>query len=327
MRKKAKFSNGVEIVYDEKTGIAKLAQTSNLEQTQPLDVVNQQNDVEEGEDCLDIPRDESVGIKQTHPKEVKVYKYKYEMGDNGSDTDIVPRSSNDDGIGGKKVTFETEKADGYSSGNSDDYVQTLQDRPMPKPSGDPQNHAVVANENELMTRIAKLENALTEAKKQIKESSKALNEERLKREREKYARRIAQIEVEKGLANYSEAELEQVVEARLKYPVDILAHDLKRVESLPSVSASSNAIQKSANNTFKTGFEFNGGLQSSSAVNLFPTNVPDSFPQNTQELYMATSKRADRINSIAANLSQTGLGALFSDENIKDYEASKRRNY
>lgn len=318
MKKIETFSNGLTVSYDEKTGEVRIAQFSpQNKQTMPLDVVEEQDTVEPGETDLKVPRDESVGLKQTHPKEVKVYKYKFELGDNGSDTEIVPRSSNDDGVGGKKVTFEPEVADGYSSGDSDNYVQTLQKRPKPTPSGDPRNHAVVANE-ELMIRIAKLE-------KELKEAKRALTEERLLRGREKFARQIVNIEIEKGFFKpASEDEVETKVASYLKHPVDILENDLARVQSLPSVSASSKNNITTESSTIKKGFDAYGGLQTG-AASLIPTNIPSY--RNTKELYMA-STRTGNIDNLAKELQKhTRLGDQFSEENIKSYESDPRGKY
>jgi hypothetical protein len=302
-----------KVSFDEETGKIKLAQTSNIgKSTMPLDVIEQQDRVEEGETRLDIPRDESVGLKQTNPKEVIVYKYDYELGDNGSDTNIVPRSQSDDGIGGKKVTFESEIADGYDSGNSDNYVQTLQDRPKPTPSGNPQNRAVATKES--MLRIAKLE-------KELKEAKLALTEEKLKRDREKYARKIVQAEIEKGFFTpASDDDVDAKIESFLKNPVDVLANDLARVRSLPSVSNSK--ITTASRQTIKKGFDAFGGLQTG-AANLIDNNVPDDV-NSIKELYLATNG-VDKIANLSKEIQKnTRLGSMFSRENTEEYEKNTR---
>jgi hypothetical protein len=315
MKNKSTLQQKTKVSFDEETGKVTLAQTSiGKGQTMPLDVIEEQDRVEEGETRLDVPRDESVGIKQTNPKEVIVYKYDFELGDNGSDTEIVPRSQ-DDGIGGKKVTFEPEKADGYNSGNSDTYIQTLQDRPKPTPSGNPQNRSVANKEQ--MVRIAKLE-------KELKETKLALTEERLKRDREKYARKIVQAEIERGFFTpASDDEVDEKIESFLKNPVDVLANDLTRVRSLPSVASSSKNITTASTQTVKKGFDAFGGLQTG-AANLIPNNGPEI--KNTRDLYVATTKMGDNnITSLSQKIQEnTRLGSMFSDESIEEYKKSPR---
>jgi len=129
-------------------GSVKLAQSQERAQTMPLN----------HDDDVDIPRDESVGLKQTEPKEVvKIKNDKYELGKNrGQETDEVPRDSSGDGIGGKKVEFEAESGDKQTSGNPDNYVQTLVEQIDSTPAGDKKNHATVANlHSKIRTIVAK----------------------------------------------------------------------------------------------------------------------------------------------------------------------------
>jgi hypothetical protein len=119
------------------------------QQTMPLSV---EEDVDAG-----VPRDKSVGLNQTEPKSVNEV-IKGKGGDHGSGsgghTDVVPRDGSGDGLGGKKVSWEGEKADGQTSGNADTYVQTLQDREDPKKAGDKGNHATVATVKSMLKRFA-----------------------------------------------------------------------------------------------------------------------------------------------------------------------------
>lgn len=121
-------------------GGVKLAQTSPTKQTMPLDI---EDEVDGG-----VPRDESVGFKQTSPTEIKKVKKNPKSPErgksSGGETDVVPRDGSGDGLGGRKVTFEAEKSEDATSGNPDSYVQKLQETIKPKPRGSKENHAVAS---------------------------------------------------------------------------------------------------------------------------------------------------------------------------------------
>lgn len=126
----------------------KIAQAPPQKQTMPLDV---EDEVKSG-----VPRDESVGLKQTEPTEViKVKKDKaYKPGEGrGAETDVVPRDQNGDGVGGKKVEFVEESGDKQTSGNPDNYVQTLVEQIEPTKAGDKDNKAAVATINDRIRKI------------------------------------------------------------------------------------------------------------------------------------------------------------------------------
>jgi len=303
------FSNGIQ-VNEKGEIITKVAQVSQKE-VMPKDTIEEQNRVEEGETRLDIPRDESVGLKQTEPKEVTVYKYKYELGDNGCDTDMVPRDSSGDGLGGAKVTFEPELADGYDSGNSDNYVQTLQDREKPTPAGDSKNHAVVAMK-ELELKLAEKEREVLEAKREAQAA-------KIRLEREKYASKIVQAEIERGLYTFAS---EQDVDARIAtiaedMPVKYLARELERVKQYPtlnqqaSVDSEVQPIAVKANRV-QNGFEAFGGLQSGS------WSVPRVYDADTPVNVTPTTIRSE---AMVDKLKDTfKLGQQYSDSSIKDYQ-------
>lgn len=129
-------------------GSIKTAQSQEISQTMPLS----------HEDDVDIPRDESVGLKQTEPKEVaKIKNNKYELGNpRGQETDVVPRDSKGDGAGGKRVEFSVESGDKQTSGDPDSYVQTLVEQIQSTPAGDKNNRATVANlHGKIRTIVAK----------------------------------------------------------------------------------------------------------------------------------------------------------------------------
>ena len=122
----------------------KMAQEN--KQTMPLDV---EDDVDAG-----VPRDESVGVKQTNPKEVaEVFEKGYERGKNKNTTNVVPRDNSGDGVGGKKVTFEEEKVNKQTSGNPDDYVQTLVQQTKPTPAGNKDNKATASSLKEDIKKL------------------------------------------------------------------------------------------------------------------------------------------------------------------------------
>ena len=210
--------------------LTKKAQAPN--QNMPKDLV------EEGEDDLEVPRNESVGFTQTKERTVKTYKYPYQFGDGGCDTSIVPRDSGD-GLGGEKVTFESEKAEGQTSGNPDNYVQTLGDVTSPTPAGNKKNHAI-AN-NDAIKKLAEKEEELLEAKR-------ALQKTEIARERERVARKIVQAELDKGLISCaSEEEVDERINSFLDMPTSALLRDLQRVKTLPNV----NTVSASTDGTTK----------------------------------------------------------------------------
>ena len=235
----------------------RVAQSSPIQQTMPKDIV------EEVEIDLEVPRKESVGFDQVplppKTKEVKVYQYPYKLGDNGCDTDIVPRDGGGDGLGGEKVSFEPEKGEGQTSGNPDTYVQTLNDVPAPTPAGSKDNHAI-AN-TDAMTKIAELESKLKEADRKIQKSEIA-------RERERVARKIAQAEIERGLYSCaSDEDFEKRVSEYLDTPTSSLLRELQRVRTYPSVTATSVAnLTTTASVNKKTGFIDYGGLALQSGI-------------------------------------------------------------
>jgi hypothetical protein len=118
-------------------GGVKLAQ---VDQTMPLSV---EDDVDAG-----VPRDESVGLKQTEPKKVReVFEKGYEKGKgNNTKNEAVPRDKSGDGAGGKKVEFAKELSDKATSGNPDKYVQELQENGKATPAENKDNHAIAKQE-------------------------------------------------------------------------------------------------------------------------------------------------------------------------------------
>ncbi len=259
---KAKYSNGIEVVQDASGRLVVVtAQTQTPStNTMPKDVVPASEDLNE------IPRDESVGFKQTQPHEIKVYTTEYEFGTVNTDDEIVPRDKSGDGLGGPSVTYEPEKADGYSSGNADEYLQKYTPSPAPTPAGDSKNKAVVA-ENSSLTKEAQLEKQLLEAKR-------ALQKSEIARERERVARKLVQAEAEKGLVRFgSEEEKERRIASLMEDPVSILHRDLERVRNwLPSASSPNSTgattLTQTANNS-QYGFAAAGGgvtLQSLGSV-------------------------------------------------------------
>jgi len=135
------------------------AQNYQLQESEPTD------SGERAEPDPEVPRDKSKAKPETqsivtdrpdvgNPKEVR--DGDYDKGPEGKDihTDVVPRDSSGDGVGGKSVDFDKEKADERTSGNPDSYVQTLQDRKDPTPAGNEENHAI-AEKEEAMKKEAK----------------------------------------------------------------------------------------------------------------------------------------------------------------------------
>ena len=129
------------------TSTKKVAQSAPAKQTEPIDM----GDGESNGEKFDAPRNKSKGKPQEFsgrsdvdsPK--KVRKDNYNMGPGGKNlhTDVVPRDGSGDGVGGRSVTFEEEKAEGATSGNPDTYVQEFQesDYVYPTPYSSEDNHA------------------------------------------------------------------------------------------------------------------------------------------------------------------------------------------
>ena len=256
----------------------KVAQSAPIQLTMPKDVV------EEGEDDLEIPRDEAVGFKQVEPKDVKVYKYPYKLGDDGCDTDIVPRDSSGDGLGGEKVTFEAEKGEDVSSGNPDNYVQTLNDVPEPTPAGSKENHAVA--QSDALRKLADMDRKLKEAQRDLRKSE-------LNREREKYARKIVQAEIERGLfAHNTDEEFETRVASMIETPAAVLQRELQRVRTYPTVSTVASqdaALTVTAAANRKNGFTDFGGVALQSGIAAYTISkeaayVPTLGHNTVQEL-------------------------------------------
>jgi len=116
-------------------------------QNEPLD--SGEREESNGEN-LDVPRDESkakpeIDVKREdvdNPKEVR--DGNYGMGPEGKDlhTEVIPRDSSGDGIGGSSVDFDGEKGDKQTSGNPDNYVQEFQkdNQIAPNPVSNEDNH-------------------------------------------------------------------------------------------------------------------------------------------------------------------------------------------
>lgn len=138
------------------------AQAANTNQTQPLDV---SDDVE-----TDIPRDENKGLKQVDYKpvvspsgnagggvsEVKTDKYEKGSGANvGGETDKVPRSPGNSGMGGQgKTDFAEEKSNKATSGHPDTYVQSVQDQIPPTSVKNENNRVYRASDFPQIKKIA-----------------------------------------------------------------------------------------------------------------------------------------------------------------------------
>lgn len=314
------FSNGIRVAVDEKTGKLVLARTTRIAQvttplnTMPKDVVEEQDRVDQGETRLEIPRDESVGLKQTEPTEVTVYQYDYELGDNGSDESIVPRDPSGDGVGGEKVTFEPELADGYSSGNPDDYIQTLQDREMPTPAGDAKNRATVAK--------SELEKKLAEKEKEALDAKREAQTAKLKLERERYARKIVQAEIERGLCSCnSDSEVEERVAIMSEdTPVKYLARELERVQlypKVPTAATTENNEKIATANRIKSGFDSFQGLQTGA------WRVPHMYNSETQ-MNVTPVTINDKPNFVNKLSRAFSLGDKYSDESIREYEQYRK---
>jgi hypothetical protein len=246
---KAKYTNGIEVVQDASGRLVVVtAQTETpAANTMPKDVVPDAKDLNE------IPRDKSVGFQQTEPHEIEVYSTEYEFGKVNTDDNIVPRDKSGDGLGGPTVTYEPEKADGYSSGNADEYLQKYTPSQPPTAAGDPKNKATVASSSSL-TKEA-LQQELLEAKR-------ALQKSEIARERERVARKLVQAEVEKGLAKIgSEKEFEDRVASSMEQPTGVLNRALEWIRNMPSASSpnSTGAITQTAKNS-QFGFAAGGGV-------------------------------------------------------------------
>lgn len=212
------------------------------------------------EDLFDIPRDKSVGFDQT-AVDVTVYDYEYALGDNGCDTSIVPRDGSGDGIGGRKVTFEDEKADGYSSGSPDTYIQKVQPRIKPEPRGSKKNHAVAAAD--YVKKIATLKQALQAKEAEIRKLKTDIK-------REVLARKIAYVEKEFGIMEFPNEESFETRVAAIKKdtPAPALLRELERVKASAHRLTQ---VAKNANKTVtatrrQTGFEANGGVSLQTAA-------------------------------------------------------------
>jgi hypothetical protein len=229
--------------------------------------------------------------------EVKTYKYPYKLGDPGCDTDIVPRDSGGDGLGGEKVSFDPEKGEDQTSGNPDTYVQTLNDVPDPTPAGNKDNHAVAANDT--LKKVAELQTKLQEAERKLQKTEIA-------RERERVARKIVQAEMERGLfACTSDEELETKVAEYIQTPTSSLLRELQRVRTYPVVTTASanNAanLTTMASVNRKTGFIDYGGVALQSGI----------AAMNVKAEY-APVLGNDRVQDIAdAVQAHTYLGKLF----------------
>jgi len=249
---KAKYTNGIEVVQDASGRLVVVnAQTQTpTMNTMPKDVVP------EAEDLNEIPRDQSVGFKQTEPHEIQVYTTEYEFGKVNTDDSIVPRDKSGDGLGGPTVTYEPEKGEGYSSGSPDEYLQQYTPSASPTPAGDSKNRATVAS-NSSLTKEAQLQKELLEAKR-------ALHKSEIARERERIARKLVQAEAEKGLMMFgSEEEKERRVASLMEEPAGILNRDLERLRNwVPSASSpnSTGAITQTANKNSQYGFAAGGGV-------------------------------------------------------------------
>lgn len=122
-----------------------LAQSAPAKQTEPT------FSSEKSDPSLDIPRNkakakpESDGREDVNsPEEVR--KKSYEKGNGGKNlhTNVIPRDGSGDGLGGKKTTFEKEKADAATSGKPDTYVQKFTPEEKPTAAGNKDNHTASA---------------------------------------------------------------------------------------------------------------------------------------------------------------------------------------
>lgn len=261
-----------------------------LAQSQPMQQTMPKESFEESKPRVRIPRNKAVGFDQVplppNTKNIKVYNYPYELGEAGSDTDIVPRDSSGDGLGGKKVTFERERAVGQTSNNPDNYVQTLNDVPEPTPAGSKDNHAVA--ESQTMKKLASMRQKLIE-------TQRSLHKAEIGRDRERIARKIVQAEIDRGLfACQTDEHLEKRVATMLDTPTSVLNREFQRVKTYPVVPS---VTSTEANNTR------NSAITAKAALNR-QSGFVDYGGVTLQSGIAAFNRRADDIPTIGQNTHQ-----------------------
>lgn len=181
--------------------------------------------LDEMEDILDVPRNESVGISETEPKNVPQYNHKFKPGDSGSDTKFVPRDSGD-GLGGPKPTFAPVEAYKATSGNPDSYFQPYLENKKAEPSKFNKT-ASAGSDNE---DVAKLRVALADAEKKLRM-------ERVAGQKRAIAREIVQADIEHGFFTPTSDKdvMQRVASIAKSANAASLERELARVRALPTV--------------------------------------------------------------------------------------------
>jgi len=138
------------------------AQTAPTQQLEPVDAIEEGKEESNGEK-FDIPRDKSksnpeINVKRkdvTSPTKVRNSDYGFGQKAKDLHTEVVPRDSSGDGLGGPSTTFEDEVAENRTSGSPDTYVQEYQKQNQikPTPAGNAENHATASKE--VCIKIAK----------------------------------------------------------------------------------------------------------------------------------------------------------------------------
>jgi hypothetical protein len=116
--------------------------------TEPIDGVQNSKDVPSKPEKA---KPETKKVTKDRPDVAnpkKVRKRDYGLGKDNMHTDVVPRSKGNSGLeGGKKTTFESEKAEKATSGKPDSYVQKYTPTDKPAKAGSEKNHTA-SNESE-----------------------------------------------------------------------------------------------------------------------------------------------------------------------------------
>jgi hypothetical protein len=136
----------VEAAYQEGFVYGKYANNKVLrKQVVAIAPANQTESIDTVQKNVKVPRNESkakptIDVDDKSVKNpTKIRTKDYKRGKGGEDLNDVPRAK-DDGVGGKKVTFEEENANKATSNKPDTYVQKLNKNVEPTKAGNEKNH-------------------------------------------------------------------------------------------------------------------------------------------------------------------------------------------